>query len=187
MLEGHLVAVGAVSDEARGYAAGADRLPPPLLPLVDVGEVDLDDRDRERLERIVDRPRIVRPRGGVDDDRGDGVVRVVAPLDELALVVRLAALDGELERPRPLVDAALELRDRQAPVELRVTAAQDVQIDSVEHQDSHAINLSSSRRTSDSGRTTPCSGPFAPRRTRRTSPPRVFLSRSIALQARWRS
>src|SRR6185312_5882964 len=187
MFEGHLVAVGAMADEARGDEVGDDRLAPPLLPLVDVGQVHLDDRDRERLERVVDRPRVVRPGGGIDDDRVDGVVRVMAPLDELALVVRLAALHGQLERTRPLVDAALELRDREASVELRVATAEDVQIDAVEHEHPHAINLSSSRRTSASGRTTPVSGPAAPRRTRCGTPPRAFLSRCIACQARSRS
>src|SRR4029079_6928636 len=98
----------------------------------------------------------------VHDDRVHGVVRVVAPLDELPLVVRLAALDGQLERPRPLVDAALERGDREPSVELRVAAAEDVQIDAVEDEHPHSINLSSSRRTSASGTTTPCSGPSAP-------------------------
>src|SRR5262249_36893126 len=137
--------------------------------------------------RVVDRPRVVRPGGGVDDDRVDGVVRVVAPLHELALVVRLAALDGQLELPRPRIDLALELRDRQPSVELRVATAEDVQVDAVEDEDPHAINLSSSRRTSASGRATPCSGPSAPRRTKRGIPPRAFLSRCIACQARSRS
>src|SRR4051794_12958966 len=138
MFEGHLVAVGAMADEASGDEIGDDRLAPPLLPLVDVGQVHLDDRDRERLERIMDRPRVVRPGGGIDDDRVDGVVRVVAPLDELALVVRLAAQDGELELPRPLVDPALELGDRQPSVQPRVAAAEDVQIDAVEDEHPHA-------------------------------------------------
>ena len=73
----------------------------------------------EQLERVVDRPRVVRPGAGVDDDAVVVVVGVVAPLDELALAVRLAALHGQLELAAPVVDAALELGDREAAVERR--------------------------------------------------------------------
>src|SRR5947209_7293299 len=151
MLKRQLVPVGALTDETRGDQVGDDRFLAPLLALVDVGQVYLDDRDRERLECVMDRPRVVRPGRGIDDDRVDGVVRVVAPLDELALAVRLAALDGQLEVAGPVVHPALELRDRQAAVELRVTAAEEVEVDAVEDEHPHAINLSSSRRTSGSG------------------------------------
>jgi len=56
----------------------------------------------------------------------------VAPLDELALVVRLAALHGELALACPLVDLALELGDGQAAVERRVAPPEHVQVDTVE-------------------------------------------------------
>src|SRR6266516_4337641 len=187
MLERQLVPVRAVADEARGDEIGDNGVLSPLLPLVDVREVHLDDRDRERLECVVDRPRVVRPRRGVDDDAVDGVVRVVAPLGELTLVVRLAALDGQLELPRPLVDAALELGDRQPAVHLRIATAEHVEVDAVQDGDPHLINLSSSRRASSSGTATPMRGPSSPRRTKRGSPPRAFLSRFIAAQARSRS
>ena len=74
VIEGHAVAVGAVPDEARGDEVGDDRRAPPLLPLVDIREVHLDDWDVEELERVVDRPGVMRPRAGVDDYPVDGVV-----------------------------------------------------------------------------------------------------------------
>src|SRR5207245_6142430 len=123
-VECQLVAARPVAAEPRSDEVFDDRLAPPLLTPFDVREVHLDNRDRQRLESIVDRPRIVRPCAGIDDDPVDDVVRVVAPLDELPLVVRLAALDGQLELPRPLVDPALELGDRQAAVKLRTEAAE---------------------------------------------------------------
>src|SRR5205085_6991281 len=173
-----------MSDEAGGHEVGNDRVSPPLLPLVDVREVHLDDRNGERLERVVDRPGVMRPRGGIDDDPVDRVVGVVAPFDELPLVVRLAALHRELELASPLVDAALELGDRNAAVELGIAPPDHVQVDPVQDENPHAINLSSSRRTSGSGTATPTRGPSSPRRTKRGSPPRAFLSRCIACQAR---
>ena len=68
---------------------------PPLLPLLDVGEMHLDDGDGEQLRRVVDSPGVVRPRPGVDDDAVGPVERVVTPVDELAFVVRLPAAHGE--------------------------------------------------------------------------------------------
>src|SRR5579871_3112085 len=137
VVEGHAVAVGAVTDEAGGDEVGKNGRTAPFLALVDVREVHLDERDLEELERVVDRPLVVRPRAGVDDDAVDGVVRVVAPLDELPLVVRLPALHGQLSLTRPLVDPALELGDRQAAVQLGVATAEHVEIDTVEDEHSH--------------------------------------------------
>src|SRR5438045_1198270 len=142
--------------------------------------VHLDDRDGERLERVVDRPGVVRPRAGVDDHPVGVVVRVVAPLDELALAVRLPALHRELELACPAVDAALELGDAEAAVHRWVAAPEHVQVDAVQDDDPHAINLSSSRRTSSAGTETS----YSSRSTSRSAP---FLSRSSASQARLRS
>jgi hypothetical protein len=79
-VEGHSVAVGPVPDEACRDEAGENGHSPPLLALVDVREMHLDDRNLEQLERVVDRPLIMRPRAGVDDNAVDRVERVVAPL-----------------------------------------------------------------------------------------------------------
>src|SRR5215471_16276067 len=144
-------------------------------------------RDREGPERGVDRPAGVRPGGGIDDHPVDGVVRGVAPVDELALVVRLAALDGQLELAGPFVDSALELGDRQAAVERRIPSADDVQVHAVEDQHPHAINLSSSRRTSASAAKKSQRGPSSPSTTSRMWPSIAFLSRFIASHARSRS
>ena len=110
-------------DEAGGDDVLEHREPPPLLALVDVREVHLDDGHREELERVVDRPRVVRPRAGIDDHAVRPLVRLVAPVDELALVVRLPAADRALELERPLVDPRLELGEPEAAVELGIAAA----------------------------------------------------------------
>ena len=102
MLEGHLVAVRSEADEARGDEVGDDRLPPPLLPLVDVGQVHLDDRDRERLERVVDRPRVVRERAGVDDDRRASTTRA-DPRRSPSENIPCAYQPRELSGPQPAI------------------------------------------------------------------------------------
>src|SRR5207302_10345255 len=109
----------------------------PLVSLVDVREMHLDERDDERLECVMDRPRVMRPRAWVEDHSVGVVVGVVTPLDELSLVVRLAALHRELELAAPLVDATLELGDREAAVERRVPAPDDVEVDAVEDDYAH--------------------------------------------------
>src|SRR5262245_32204856 len=91
------------------------RRPAPLLALVDVGEMNLDDRRLEQLERVPDRVAVVRPRGRVDDDAVRPVERFMDPVDVLALVVRLFALRTRADIARPLVDARLELSERQPP------------------------------------------------------------------------
>jgi len=72
-----------------------DRGVAPRLASVRVRQVELDHRPFERGERVVDGPRVVRERAGIDDDRGDAPTRGVDGLDELALVVRLEVLQRE--------------------------------------------------------------------------------------------
>src|SRR5215211_6076241 len=90
------VAIGAPADDALGDHVFDDRVAPPLLSLLDVREVNLDDGHLEQLEGVPDRVAVVRPRSRVDDDGVGPVARVVAPLDVLALVVRLKAADTAL-------------------------------------------------------------------------------------------
>ena len=90
---------------------------------------------------VVDRPRVVRPRAGVDDHAVRPVVRLVAPVDELALVVRLPAAHGALELERPLVDPRLELGEAEAAVELGIAVPEHVEIDAVQDDDPHRLTL----------------------------------------------
>src|SRR5262249_43502141 len=60
---------------------------------------------------------------------------------ELALAVRLPAGDVQLQLCRPLEDAGLELTDAEAAVELRVSPADDVEVDSIENGDAHGGTL----------------------------------------------
>jgi hypothetical protein len=113
------------------------RRSPPLLAVVDVGQVHLHDRHLECLERVADRPAVVRPRGRVHDEAVDVAVRVVAPLDVLALVVRVPAAHRAAELVRPLVDLGLQLVDPLAAVQRGVAAAEDVEVDAVQDLEAH--------------------------------------------------
>src|SRR5205823_11397097 len=107
-LEGLAVAVGALADDPLRCELRDHRVPPPLLALVDVREMDLDDRHLDELDGVADRIAVVRPCAGIDDHPVDVVQRVVAPLDVLTLAVRLPAPDAQAELVRPAVDAGLE-------------------------------------------------------------------------------
>ena len=94
------VAVGPLADHAVRGEVGDHRVAPPLLALVDVREVHLDDRDLEDVERVVDRVAVVRPRARVDDQPVGVAVGVVDPVDVLALVVRLLAAGASASSSR---------------------------------------------------------------------------------------
>src|SRR5439155_16341576 len=64
-----------------------------------------------------------------------------APVDELALVIRLPAANVTSEDGRPVVDPGLELRQRHAAVERGIASRQDVEIDPVEDDDLHRGTL----------------------------------------------
>src|SRR4051794_6894975 len=127
-LERFPVPVGALADHAGGGDLREDGVLSPLLALLDVREVHLDDRRVEELERVADRIAVVRPRAGIRDDAAGPVKGVVAPPDVFALAVRLAAVGVELELARPGVDLALELVQAEPAVELGVATVQDVEI-----------------------------------------------------------
>src|SRR6185312_3321194 len=97
-------------------------------------------------ERVADRPAVVAPRPRVDDHAVRVAVRAVDPLDEVALVVRLPAACGHVERVRPLVDAPLELVQAEAAVERGVAARQLVEVDAVEDQDVYECSPSKATR-----------------------------------------
>src|SRR5207253_3954881 len=136
------IPVRPLADDALRCQALDHRGSAPRLALLDVREVDLDERRRVRLERVVDRVAVVRPRAWVDDHAVRPVERVVAPLDVLALAVRLPAPHGQAERLRPAVDPRLELGVAEAAaVLLRVAAPEEVEIDAVQHRDTHRRTL----------------------------------------------
>ena len=139
--EGLAVTVEALADDAQATEPAEHRVATPFLALVDVGQVHLDERYLEGLERIVDRPRVMRPGSRVDDQAVGGAERLMEKADVLALVVRLAAPHLQVELAGPGVDLRLEILDRLAAVDRLVAPAEQVEVDPVEDVDAHAATL----------------------------------------------
>ena len=95
----------------------------------------------ERLERVADRPAVVRPRARVHNEAVGGVERRVQELDVLALVVRLPAADLEAQLAGPRVDLRLEILERAVAVDAGVASPEQVEVDPVEDVDAHGPML----------------------------------------------
>ena len=114
----------------------------PRLARGDVGHVDLEHRERHRLDRVVQRHAVLRQRGRIEQRAVERVDALVQLVDEHALVVRLQRLELDAalvsEAMQPLVD----LRQGRRAVDVRLAAAEQVQVGAVQDQEFHG----SSRR-----------------------------------------
>jgi hypothetical protein len=96
----------------------------------------LDGRQRRDLERVMDRPRIVRPGAGVEDDPVRHPLQSVQVVHELALGVGLEEAQRKPQLVCVLADTQLQLGQRQrAVVHLRATT-KHVHVDPVHDLDS---------------------------------------------------
>src|SRR5215472_1839368 len=96
-------------DDAGGDQAHIGMMPP-LFAAMDVREVHLDDGYLHELQRIVDGDRGVREPRRVDHDAVGALPGLLDPVDDLALVVRLAEIDVEPELARALGACSLDVR-----------------------------------------------------------------------------
>src|SRR5256885_886543 len=92
-LERLAIALRPAAEDAPSREVGDYGEVPPLLALLRIGEVHLDNRPLKELERVVDRVAVVAPGSWVRDHAVGPIERFVAPADVLALAVRLAATD----------------------------------------------------------------------------------------------
>ena len=114
-LERLAVAVRALAGDLCHDEPVEDRHPAPIFARLDVGEVDLDRRQRGDLERVGDRAAVVGPGAGVDDARVGELGQPVQVLDELALGVGLEEDRLELELAGPALDLAAPARSSERP------------------------------------------------------------------------
>ena len=156
---------------------------PELLAGVDVGQVHLDRGQPGDLERVADRPRVVRPRARVEDQ----AVREVARLVELLARTRPRSRSGRTgSRARargPAPDPLLEPQEGQAAVVLGGPAVELVEVDPVHHRDAvlhdRPNSATAARRSSGATAIAVRTSPGASTSAKPTRP-RRFLSRAVA-------
>ena len=94
------------------------------LALVDVGDVHLDDRRLERIQRIEDGDRGVGEGSRIDRKAAGGLARLVDPVDDLVFAVALVEAQLELELIRQLAAVRLDIGQGLVAVDLGLTLAQ---------------------------------------------------------------
>ena len=127
------IAARAQPGDDRGRDLRHQRMVVDRLAPVDVGDVQLDDRAGKHLQRVEDRDRGEGEAGRVDDDAGALVDRLVDPVDDLALAVRLVEANGRVAGR--LAAHRLDLGERRRAVDLRLALAEPVQVRAVEDVD----------------------------------------------------
>src|SRR5579859_1312839 len=103
--ERQLVALGAEPGDDAVGAHRHERAVPEFLALMDIGDMDLDHRRIEGIERVQDGHGIMREGGRVDDDAARALPRLVDPVHDLVFAVALveAQLEAELARERAAI------------------------------------------------------------------------------------
>jgi hypothetical protein len=119
---------------------------------VHVGKVDLHDRHLDRGDRVAEGDRVVGERARVEDDAGEPLaLRGLEPVDQLALVIRLPALDRVAAATRMIAEHAVDLRERDLAVHPGLAGAEQIQVGAVQHENFHArreLSISGRRRAS---------------------------------------
>ncbi len=123
----HIAHAAEPHDHALGSHADIG-MPAKRLPLIRVGEVDLDDRLVQHLQGVEEGNRRVGVSPGVDDHAGTLGPGLLDPVDELAFVVRLPEHDLQPGLFRPLADRFLDVGKRLPAVDFRLAAAKKVEI-----------------------------------------------------------
>jgi hypothetical protein len=132
------VAVHAETGDLALNDLGEHRVVPERLARVDVRHVQLDDRAGQDRQRISQPVAVVRPCASVDQD-GIHLIEegLVDAFDHLAFVVGLKVLDIDAKFPSQRDDLIVDLVERDRPVLLRITLAEHVVVDAMEHEDLH--------------------------------------------------
>ena len=99
---------------------------------VRVGEVHLDDRGGDGLDRVVERDRRVGKGAGIED-HCFGATRCVQPVDKLALMVRLVEFNFHIKLLSPLSDNRLDVGQSLRTIYFGFARPQQIEIWAVEH------------------------------------------------------
>src|SRR5262245_55971317 len=102
----------------------------------DVADMDFDQRNLDRRDRVADRDRGVGVAGRVEHDAGGLLgARLLDPVDQLALVVRLAEHHGEAVAFGRLTAEPLHVLEGCAAVGFRLARAEQIEVGAVEDVD----------------------------------------------------
>src|ERR1700730_17557247 len=106
-----------------------------FLSLVNVRNVNFDDRCFKGVQRVEDRNRRMGECGGIDHDAGGYFSRLVNPVDDLVFAVGLvkAKLKSELGGELPAV--SLDIGKGFVTVDVGLALAEQVEVGSVQHVD----------------------------------------------------
>src|SRR5439155_14872629 len=113
------------------------RMSPFRFPRVDVGDVDLDERQSDAGERVVQRQARVRVRASVHERAVDATAHGVYQLDQLAFAVALRELDLDAQLTRHLSQSPLDVLECFVAVELRLARTEQIEIRAIQDGDSH--------------------------------------------------
>src|SRR5262249_47311001 len=117
-----------------------------LLPTVYVRQVDLHDRQLDRGHRVAERDRVMRERAGGEDDACEPLaLRGLEPVDQLALMIRLPALDRVAAATPVVAEHTIDLCERDLAVHGGLPGAEQVEVRPVQHEDLHDTRQLSTR------------------------------------------
>ena len=84
--------------------------------------------------------------GGIDDEAGDGLARLVDPIDQLMLGVALFEIEAEAKLGRQRPALRLDIRQGLVAVDMRLALAEQIQVRPVEDQNCRSHRLAPGRR-----------------------------------------
>ena len=141
--EAEPIAFGAESRDDADREVREVRMAPERLARVNVRKMHLDERNRDRRESIAKRDARVRQRAGIDHDEcGTVAAGRVQAIDQRAFGVRLERDEIMARSLRDRGKIGVDLGQCRAAVNLRLAAAEQVEVRSVEDEDlGHRIRL----------------------------------------------
>src|SRR5215475_6679411 len=106
-----------------------------LLALVDIRDMDFDNRRFEGVQRVKDCNRCVGECSGIDHDSARGFSRLVDPVDDLVFTVRLVKAKFKSVLAGDLATVGLNIGESFVPVDVRLPLAQKIEVRSVQYVD----------------------------------------------------
>src|SRR6266404_9066511 len=127
-----------LGSQPRDYAVGAKRyigVVAEFLALVDVRDVNFDDRRFEGIQRVEDRNRRMRECGRIDHDATCNFPCLVNPVDDLVFTVRLVKAKVKSKLSGDLAAIGLDSGKSFVTVDVGLAFAEQIQVGTVQHVD----------------------------------------------------